>query len=177
MDTDRKNQLTDKEKTLISMGAAMGGGCRTCADKLYNMAVTQDIPKAEMLQAFLLGLEAKAQAVKTMQDKVFALLAEGKAAGAEGLSPKLSFLIRIASFTAANSAPDCLAQAAQAQAAGITAEQLQLGIATGKMVRKHATEFSDGEISGKFDCSAAGEKAKCCPGPGNAEISVGCSCG
>jgi alkylhydroperoxidase/carboxymuconolactone decarboxylase family protein YurZ len=177
MENDRKKQLTDKEKTLISMGAAMGGGCRTCADKLYNMALTQDIPKAEMLQAFLLGLEAKAKAVKTMQDKVFALLAERKAAGTEELSPKLSFLIRIASFTAANSAPDCLAQAVQAQAAGITAEELQLGIVTGKMVRKHANEFSDAEISGKFDCSGADEKAQCCPGLKNAKSSAGCSCG
>jgi hypothetical protein len=38
MDSDRENQLTDKEKTFISMGAAMGAGCRTCADKFYAAA-------------------------------------------------------------------------------------------------------------------------------------------
>ena len=177
MDSNRENQLTDQEKTFISMGAAMGAGCRTCADRLYNMAISANISRAEMLKAFLLGLDAKAQAVKTMQEKVSSLLPEESAAGAPEFSPRLASLIRIASLTAANSAPDCLAEAARVQAAGITAEHLQLGIATGKMVRKHATEFSDREISDKFVCSGAEEKATCCPGPGKAQSSDGCSCG
>ena len=33
-----ENRMSDREKTLAAMGAAMAGGCRTCAEKLYEIA-------------------------------------------------------------------------------------------------------------------------------------------
>jgi len=32
--------IADREKTLVAMGAAMAGGCRTCEDKLHKIAVS-----------------------------------------------------------------------------------------------------------------------------------------
>lgn len=177
METIQDSQLSNQEKTLITMGAAMGAGCRTCADKLYDAAISLNIPKDEMLKAFLLGLDAKAAAVKTMQEKVSALMTDGNAGNPKEFSDRLSSLIRMASFTAANSAPDCLAQIKKAMSEGITTEQVQLCIATGKMVRKNAISFSDQEISDKFRCSESDVQGACCPGSANPKQSSGCSCG
>jgi alkylhydroperoxidase/carboxymuconolactone decarboxylase family protein YurZ len=177
METIQNNQLSNQEKTLISMGAAMGAGCRTCADKLYDVAISLNIPKAEMLKAFLLGLDAKTAAVKTMQEKVSALMDDGNASNTKEFPPKLASMIRMASFTAANSAPDCLTEIKQAMSKGITTEQVQLCIATGKMVRKNATTFSDQEISDNFRCSESDIKGVCCPVSVNTQKSSACSCG
>ena len=56
---ETKEWLNDGEKTLIAMGAAMGAGCRTCADKLYRIALDQNLSREEILTAFLEGLEGK----------------------------------------------------------------------------------------------------------------------
>lgn len=174
MEAIQNHQLSNQEKTLIAMGAAMGAGCRICADKLYDVATSLNIPKADMLQAFLLGLDAKAVAVKTMQDKVSALI-NGNAGGAKEFPEKLASMIHMASFTAANSAPDCLAEIKQSIPKGITAEQVQLCIATGKMVRKNAMGFSDQEISDKFLCSESDDKNTCCTGSANTPKTSACS--
>lgn len=177
METIQDNQLSNREKTLIAMGAAMGGGCRTCADKLHQMAVSLDIPGEEMLKAFLLGLEAKEAAVRTMKQKVASLMGDFSSEKTGELSEKLTSMIRMASFTAANSAPDCLGEFPQASSRGITADQIQLCISSAKMVRKHAMEFSDGDISDKLSCSDTNTRAACCSASGNSQNASACSCG
>ena len=177
METRQESQLSNQEKTLIGMGAAMGAGCRTCADKLYDAANSLNIPKTEMLKAFLLGLDAKAAAVKTMRDKISALM-DGNAGDAVDFSENLASMIRMASFTAVNSAPDCLAEIRKAISKGITSEQIQLCIATAKMVRTHAMGFSDKEISDKVSGSETDLQGTCGCGcdPANKQNTSGC-CG
>jgi hypothetical protein len=177
MEKIQDNQLSNQEKTLIAMGAAMGAGCRTCADKLYDRAVSLNIPKTEILKAFLLGLDAKNAAVKTMQEKVSALMADNPAGRTTEFPENLAAMIRMASFTAANSAPDFLAEMNRTASAGITAEHIQLCIATGKMVRTHATEFSDKDISAKINDSESNVRGACCPDSANVQSASGCSCG
>ena len=180
MNGNEENHLTDQEKNLIAMGAAMGGGCRTCADKLYKLALSLKIPKEEMAMAFDLGLAAKAEAVRTMEAKISSLV-DGKAqntrAVPEGGRQKLSSLVRIASFVAANSAPDVLTETEKAKAQGITAEQIQMSVSLAKMVRKNAMMFSDQEISASgCGCESDGE-AMCCPLPADGKKAPVCACG
>ena len=40
---ETREWLSDGEKSLIAMGAAMGAGCRTCADKLHRIALDQNL--------------------------------------------------------------------------------------------------------------------------------------
>jgi hypothetical protein len=178
METRQGKQLSNQEKTLIGMGAAMGAGCRTCADKLHEAAVSLNIPEEEMLKAFLLGLDAKADAVKTMKSKVSALLSDINAGNAKDFTPQLASMIRMASFTAANSAPDCLDEIKQAMRQGMTSEQIQLCVATAQMVRTHAMGFSDKEISDKFSGSEPNVEGACGCGcdPANKQNTSGC-CG
>ncbi len=51
MNIEQDDRLTNEEKNLVAMGAAMGAGCRTCADKLYALALSLNIPEAMMVTA------------------------------------------------------------------------------------------------------------------------------
>jgi hypothetical protein len=159
---DAKGLLKDSEKTMIAMGAAMGGGCRKCAENLHRMALDQNISPKDILASFLQGLEAKAEAVNTMREKVRSLLDEGRFASDSSISqdPKLASLLRIAAFTAANSAPDVFQEIKRARDQGVTERELKLCHSIARMVRDHAMKFSDEEIGEGLSetvspCSAA----------------------
>lgn len=171
-----EDQVNPQEKALIAMGAAMGAGCRTCADKLYEIAVSLDIPPAEMMKAFQAGLDSKPEAASTMNRKVLSLIHPGEDAGRESRSPdNVLSLIRIASFTAANSAPDAVAEINKARSQGVSPDRIRISISLGKMVRKNAISFSDQEISKLAGLSEDFAEEPCCPaGPLQGSA---CSCG
>lgn len=174
MEIIQGNSLSNQEKTLIAMGAAMGAGCRSCADKLYETAIALKIPRAEMLRAFELGLAAKQTAVQTMQEKIALLLAGEPVDAVQDFAENLASLIRLASFVAANSAPDCLKEMDRAARAGIPAEQIQLCLAAGKMVRSHASGFSDQDIMDKWTGTRSNSSDCCSGAPGTQN--AGCTC-
>ena len=179
MNSAQDDHLTDREKTLVAMGAAMGAGCRTCADKLYGIAVSLKIPEAEMVMALNGGLEAKSQALRTMEAKVSALI---RGTGAKGTSAsegcgKLLSLVRLASFVAANSAPDALREMREARGRGIVPEQIGVAVALAKMVRKNAAAFSDQEISENARGLQFVGEEMCCPLPPDRGNTSACSCG
>lgn len=112
---NQENQLGNPEKNMIAMGAAMAAGCRTCADKLYELALGMKIPEVEMKKAFQWGLNARTQAGGTMSAKMDELLVSccaGEAPGRKiggsskrGNAERILLPVRIASFVAANSPP------------------------------------------------------------------------
>jgi hypothetical protein len=104
-------------------------------------------------------------------------MADGNEGNSKELPAKLASLIRMASLTAANSAPDCLAEIKQAMSNGVNTEQVQLCLATAKMVRKNAITFSDQEISDKFHFAEADIPGACCPVTAKTKNTAGCSCG
>jgi len=179
MNIEQDDRLTNEEKNLVAMGAAMGAGCRTCADKLYTLALSLNIPEAMMVTAFDGGLAAKAQAVRTMEAKISALTGDKrrKDGSASGCSQKLSSLVRIASFVAANSAPDALAEIRKAKAEGIAAEQIGIAVSLAKMVRKNALSFSDQEISDNACGDELDGEEMCCPLSPHTWSGSACSCG
>ncbi|MGA2332073.1 MAG: hypothetical protein ABSG75_09955 [Syntrophales bacterium] len=180
MDKNQEDHLTNQEKNLIAMSAAMGAGCRQCADKLYGVATSLKIPEKEMLKAFQWGLDAKADAVGTMKMKISELMGNDKGIDAQdpdASSRKLVALARIASFVAANSAPDVVSEIQKAQEHGITPGQIQMCISLAKMVRKNAGIFSDQEISDKVESFESVGEEMCCPLSPGAKDSSACSCG
>ena len=183
---NQENPLSNPEKNLIAMGAAMGAGCRKCADKLYALAVGMKISDRQTREACQWGLDAKTQAVGTMRAKVDDLLSAccgrsdggqkaGGPAGTRQNADKLMPLVRIASFVAANSAPDAAAEIRNAKAEGITEEHIRICISIGKMVRKNAQAFSDEEVEENLGGDLVEEM--CCPLTSGADKASGCSCG
>jgi alkylhydroperoxidase/carboxymuconolactone decarboxylase family protein YurZ len=180
MENIQENHLTNREKNLVAMSAAMGSGCRQCADKLYGVAVSLTIPEKEMLMAFQWGLDAKAEAIGTMRAKVSELLGDSKGIDAQATvasSKKLATLARIASFVAANSAPDVASEIQRAKEHDITPDQIQTCISLARMVRKNAGIFSDQEISDNVGSFGSAGDEMCCPLTPGAKDSPACSCG
>jgi hypothetical protein len=179
MNSGQADHLTDREKTLVAMGAAMGAGCRTCADKLYGIAVSLKIPEPEIVTALNGGLEAKSKALGTMEAKVSALVGGADANGTSDsrVHGKLLSLVRIASFVAANSAPDALREIREARGRGIVPEQIGVAVALAKMVRKNAVSFSDQEISENARGLEFVGEEMCCPLPPDRGNTSACSCG
>lgn len=182
MNLKEEEHLSNELKNLIAMGAAMGAGCRTCADKLYGMAQSLNIPEGEMFRAFSLGLSAKAEAVKTMSSKISTLMGNGpeeQKSGFDGCLKSMAAMARIASFVAANSAPDALSEIEKAKAEGVTAAQIKMCINLGKMVRKNAMAFSDQEIADQVSGLQAEPEQVCCPASpsvGRSQSQAACSC-
>ncbi|HVO66445.1 MAG TPA: hypothetical protein VMT12_08190 [Syntrophales bacterium] len=180
MNKDGENHLTNEQKSLIAMGAAMGAGCRTCADKLYGVSVSLGIPEHEMFEAFQAGLDAKEQAVGTMKAKASGLVCGKKRDDASLTSNNkemLLLLVRTASLIAANSAPDALLEMEKAQRGGATPDQLRACVSLAKMVRKNAETFSDHEIFDKIEGLKPDVEEMCCPLPAGSKSAPTCSCG
>ncbi len=179
MDNNQENHLTNQEKNLIAMSAAMGAGCRQCADKLYGVATSLKIPKKEMLKALQWGLDAKAEAIGTMRMKISELMGNDKGIDAQGTDVslvKLAVLARIASFVAANSAPDVVSEIQKAKEQNVTPDQIQMCVSLAKMVRKNAGIFSDQEISDNVGSFESAGQEMCCPLSPGAKGSSACSC-
>jgi AhpD family alkylhydroperoxidase len=140
--------LSGKEKTLIALAAAIGGGCRTCADKLHPIAQSVGANAEEIGQAFAEGLRQRESATRVMREKAGALL--GRVVSAEaasgGAPTRIAALSRLAASAAANSALDALEQIEAARAAGATEAELKVAMGIARSVRSKAQGFSDAEL-------------------------------
>jgi hypothetical protein len=114
MKENTERVLSDAQKILVTLGAAIGGGCGKCAENLIKIAREQGVTAADMAAACQMGFTAKSEAVKTMKDRVAAILKAGPTENGEKKGEdiqNLASLIRAAVFTAANSAPDVIKEA------------------------------------------------------------------
>jgi len=141
--------LSEKEKTLIALSAAIGGGCRICAERLNDLAHTADATPEEIERSLAAGLRQRDRATQLMRDKAGALL--GRAVGVEGganaAPTRLESLGRLAASTASNSAPHALEHVDAALAAGATRSEVKVAIGIARTVRSKAQGFSDAELS------------------------------
>lgn len=154
--------LGGKDKLFIAMAAAMGGGCRTCAEGLHSMAGSAGVAPEEAARAFLEGLRVRESATDVMRRKAEALVGRelrhgGNAEGASDL--RVLELSRLAAAVAANSSPDALHHIGDAKAAGATDAEIAVAIGTARMVRSKAQGFSDGELGAPKEGEA--EEAPC----------------
>jgi len=146
---DEQMVLTNKEKALIALGAAMGGGCRTCAEHLHPMAREAGATPDEIACALRDGLRVRQSATEVMRQKAGALLGQvlsldtttGTQDGA-----RLSNLTRLAAAVAANSAPDALRHLETARAGGTKEAAIGIVMGISRKVRGKGQMFSDMEI-------------------------------
>jgi alkylhydroperoxidase/carboxymuconolactone decarboxylase family protein YurZ len=182
-----RQQMNEKERTLIAMGAAMGSGCKKCAEGLLDSGKSLKIPAKEIWKAFEMGLNAKAEAVNTMRAAASSMLHKeaGKDTECGCAKPddaetkkdgRMACLIRLASYAASNSAPDVLSEIDEAVAEGANRREIRLCMSIAKMVREKAAGFCDQEVGqthGKHKSDEQQLHDKEATDAGNA----GCSCG
>jgi len=141
--------LNGLEKAQVALAAAMGAGCRTCADNLYPMFRSLGASADEVERAFSEGLGTRESATALMRHKAHSLMGRVPGAGAAGITEsgsKISELMRIGAGAAANSAPTVVHHIERAQSVGATQEEIRLAIGIARMVRSKAQGFSDAEI-------------------------------
>jgi len=139
--------LSGQEKILVALAAALGAGCRTCAERLCAMAAEGRIPSDELEHALAEGLRAREAATETIQAKATSLLGRPPAiAPGGGKESRIVELCRLAAAAAANSAPDALRYADAARSAGATEAAIDVAIGIARSVRSKAQGFSDEEI-------------------------------
>jgi SAM-dependent methyltransferase len=148
VEAPEEEALGGTEKTLIALSAAIGGGCRTCAEHLHSVAGSLGATPEQIERAFAEGLRQRDSATRVMREKAEALLGRTvKIEAASGEAPtRLELLGRLAASTASNSAPDALRHVAAARAAGATEAQIQVAIGIARTVRSKAQGFSDAEL-------------------------------
>jgi alkylhydroperoxidase/carboxymuconolactone decarboxylase family protein YurZ len=154
-------KLEEAEKLQVALSAAMGAGCRTCADKLYPMLQSLGVAADEIEQALVQGLRTRGAAAALMQAKAEALTGQTpppEPAGCDEAVSKLSELMRIGAGVAVNSAPSALHHMERARSAGATEQEIRIAIGTGRLVRSKAQDFSDAEIDEA--CAAAEPEAR-----------------
>lgn len=177
--------LENREKVRIALAAAMGGGCRTCAEKLFALAGPAGSSSDELEQACVDGLLARDEATARMREKAESLL--GRALGSSGRArPRerdiVTDLCRLAAAVSSNSAPDALRYGDDARARGASEAAIAAAIGIGKSVRSKAQGFSDGEVrearerAGETTAAEAPPEAPACCGPaGDAGAGGGCA--
>lgn len=145
--------LNGLEKAQVALAAAMGAGCRTCADNLYPMFQSLGASTDEIERAFSEGLGTRESATALMRHKAHSLMGRVPRAGTPGITDggsKISELMRIGAGVAANSAPTVVHHIERAQTLGATQEEIQLAIGIARMVRSKAQGFSDAEIDRSY---------------------------
>lgn len=160
--------LSNKEKAQIALGAAIGGGCRTCAEFLYPSLHSQGATEDEVVQLVADALTVRASATEVMRQKAAALMGRPPAAD-PGPPPaprtRIGELIRTGAAVAANCAPDALGHIERAKAAGATGAQIEVAIGIGRAVRAKAQKFSDEEITKSAPERVATDETTACCGP------------
>jgi alkylhydroperoxidase/carboxymuconolactone decarboxylase family protein YurZ len=143
----KSEALGGKEKLFIALAAAMGGGCRTCAQGLHGMAGSAGVSPEEVGRAFAAGLEVRESATRVMRSHAERLV--GRGIDGSTLEPatdaRVLELSRVAAAIAANSSPDALRHLQAAKSAGATDAEIEVAIGTARMVRTKAQGFSDAE--------------------------------
>ncbi len=174
--------LNDQQKILVALAAAMGAGCRTCAEKLSAMAAAARISSDQMERAFADGLRGRQAATETIRAKAASLLGREPRveAGGDGAS-HVAELCRLAAAAAANSAPDALHYGEAARSAGAPEAAIGVAIGIARSIRSKAQGFSDEELGaprGQEVPCPTGAAATAAPaaGRGAAAGSGSCAC-
>ncbi len=176
--------MNEREKTFIALGAAMGAGCRKCAEGLQEKGQTMKMAPKDIWRACEIGLNAKAEAVNTMRAAVSSFLNKtatketecGCDKTGDAGTRKMACLIRLASFAASNSSPDALSEIEEADSAGADGQEINLCLSIAKMVREKAAGYAGQEIGKKSGGHESGKQETHDREAGD-EADTGCSCG
>ncbi|PKN35965.1 MAG: hypothetical protein CVU61_00235 [Deltaproteobacteria bacterium HGW-Deltaproteobacteria-19] len=145
--------MSDGEKTLVALGAAIGGGCEKCAENLFRIADGQGVTAEELMSACRIGFEAKSEAVRSMKDRLAGIMKGDGASCDESRKmdvQKLAAMIRAAAFAAANAAPDATGELKKAFKQGAGKGDFRMCLSIVKTIREKAASFSDQDILEKM---------------------------
>lgn len=145
--------MSDGEKILVALGAAIGGGCEKCAENLIKIAEGQGVAAEESAEACRMGFEAKSEAIRSMKDRLAGIMKAGGPPCEKCLKTdvqKLAAMVRAAAFAAANAAPDAADEMKKAFKQGAGKGDLRMCLSIAKTIREKAASFSNQDILEKM---------------------------
>jgi hypothetical protein len=175
--------LSDKEKALVGIGAAMAAGCRPCTQMLIRAARAAGACERGIRLAIETGLYAGTSATRAM-----AAWAEGEQGSAPELDSafraekeRLTALILAGASLAANSTELLTRYVGDAQALDWSKDQIDAGLAAARTVSRTAASKIESAAArmgfslhaAPSDCCSAAEE----PAPADAPAAGGCGCG
>ncbi len=141
--------MSDGEKILVALGAAIGGGCEKCAENLLKLAEGQGVAAEELASACRMGFEAKAEAIRSRKDRLAGMFKANGQPGEEGRKTdlrKCAAMIRAAAFAAANAAPDAADELKQAFKQGAGKGDFRMCLSIVRTIREKAATFADQDV-------------------------------
>ena len=141
--------MSDGEKILVALGAAIGGGCEKCAENLLKLAEGQGIAAEELASACRMGFEAKSEAMRAMKNRLAGMFKADGEPGEEGRNTdlrKCAAMIRAAAFAAANAAPDAADELKQAFKQGADKGDFRMCLSIVRTIREKAAAFADQDV-------------------------------
>ena len=139
-------RLTQKEKELVAVGAAISAGCQKCANYHFKKAFEEGNTREEIQKA----VEAATCVIKSsdeiMQRKAYSLMnvkrKEVKDSCTDHLD-RINILVKIGAAVAANNATNITKYIDLATFSGIMADEMTVTIKLAKAILKKAGEFAE----------------------------------
>jgi AhpD family alkylhydroperoxidase len=143
--------LTNSERELVAIGAAIGAGCQPCLTYHLGAATQAGLSQAARLQAL-----ADGERVKRGQYDLLAALGRellgiqpdaGPSADASASTDPAVELVSIGAAIGANSLPNVREHITAARATGRSPAQLGVAVKVAQAVQKKAAEITAGEVA------------------------------
>lgn len=147
-------RLTQKEKELVAVGAAISAGCQKCANYHFKKAFEEGNTREEIQKA----VEAATCVIKSsdeiMQRKAYSLMnvkrKEVKESCADRLD-RINILVKIGAAVAANNTNNIQRYIELSKPMGITTEELTVTTKLAQAILKKAGEFAEDAITETLD--------------------------
>lgn len=170
-------KLSQREKELVAIGAAISAGCQKCADAHFKEALDQGAAPEEVKKAVADATCVINNAKEIMQRKAYALMnvpgkevAECCSNGAD----RMGELVKMGAAVAANCTTNIRIHIEIAKSLGVSSGEIRVAIGMAKAIRRKAGEFADEAISDGLDFEVEEDKTitRGCGGSGGSTISA-----
>ncbi len=167
-----KTQLTQKEKELIAVGAAISAGCQKCSDFHFKKVIEEGASSEEVNKAVTDATFVINSSKETMQRKAYSLMnikREDVAECCSDRSDRMAELVKIGAAVATNCTTNTKKHIELAISLGVSSKEIEIAVGMAKAIRKKAGEFADQAVSEGLHTEVIVEET--------ATASSGCGCG
>lgn len=145
-----EQRLTQKEKELIAVGAAVSAGCQKCANYHFKQAFEESATREEVQQTVASATCVIDSSGEIMQRKAYSLMEIDREEVPESCSDeqdRMTILVKIAAAVAANNTNNIERYIGMAKSIGASHGEMTVAAKLGKAILKKAGEFANEAIN------------------------------
>lgn len=145
-----EQRLTQKEKELIAVGAAVSAGCQKCANYHFKQAFEEGATREEVQQTVASATCVIDSSGEIMQRKAYSLMEIDREEVPESCSDeqdRMTMLVKIAAAVAANNTNNIERYIGMTKSIGASHGEMTVAAKLGKAILKKAGEFANEAIN------------------------------